>query len=573
MYNTALYSLLWSALATSSNALPGPVGPKAQDKGPCPGNTLSTRDQWCGYDIHSDYYSVVPDTGVTREYWLEISEITFAPDGVERFAQAINGSIPGPTIFADWGDNVIVHMTSNLKTSTNGSSFHFHGTHQNYTNPQDGVVAITQCPTAPDHSITYKWRATQYGTSWYHSHFGLQTYDGVYGGLIIRGPASDNYDEDVGTIMLSDWSHKTVNQILPQVQREGPALMDNVLINGTNVYGKEGEKNQTGKRFKLNFEEGKTYRLRLINTGIDTLYKFSIDHHTLKVIAVDFVSIEPYETDHVSLAIGERMDILVTANQALKASSFWLRAIPQLDCTRNANPENALGIVSYSSNSSTPTSKGLKYEDHCQDEPFESLVPVVPRNVGPPDMEVVENANRSWNSDGIIKWSLNSTTMIAEWDHPSLLKLGTNSSFTESNAVIRVPKKNAWVYLAIETELDISHPIHLHGFDYQILAQGTGPYGPNVTLKTDNPPRRDTALLPAKGHLVIAFLTDNPGVWLMHCHIGWHAAEGFSLQFVVREDEIPGLISEQEHKDIEEGCKAWHDFSHTMKMDQDDSGI
>ncbi|KAG5663012.1 hypothetical protein KAF25_000948 [Fusarium avenaceum] len=573
MYNTALYSLLWSALAISSNALPGPVGPKAQHKGPCPGNTPSTRDQWCEYDIHSDYYSVVPDTGVTREYWLEISEITFAPDGVERFAQAINGSIPGPTIFADWGDNVIVHMTSNLKTSTNGSSFHFHGTHQNYTNPQDGVVAITQCPTAPGHSITYEWRATQYGTSWYHSHFGLQTYDGVYGGLIIRGPASDNYDEDVGTIMLSDWSHKTVNQILPQVQREGPALMDNVLINGTNVYRKEGEKNQTGKRFKLNFEGGKTYRLRLINTGIDTLYKFSIDHHTLKVIAVDFVSIEPYETDHVNLAIGERMDILVTANQALKASSFWLRANPQLDCTRNANPENALGIVSYSSNSSTPTTKGLKYEDHCQDEPFESLVPVVSRNVGPPDMEVVENANRSWNSDGIIKWSLNSTTMIAEWDHPSLLKLGTNTSFTESNAVIRVPKKNAWVYLAIETELDISHPIHLHGFDYQILAQGTGPYGPNVTLKTDNPPRRDTALLPAKGHLVIAFLTDNPGVWLMHCHIGWHAAEGFSLQFVVREDEILDLISEQEHKDIEEACKAWHDFSHTMKMDQDDSGI
>ncbi|KAM0206472.1 hypothetical protein ACHAQI_008199 [Fusarium lateritium] len=573
MYNTALYSLLCSALAASSNALPGPVNAKAPHKGPCPGNTPSTRDQWCGYDIHSDYYSIVPDTGVTREYWLEISEITFAPDGVERFAQAINGSIPGPTIFADWGDNVIVHMTSNLKTSTNGSSFHFHGTHQNYTNPQDGVVAITQCPTAPGHSVTYKWRATQYGTSWYHSHFGLQTYDGVYGGLIIRGPASANYDEDVGTIMLSDWSHKTVNQILPQVQREGPALMDNVLINGTNVYTKEGEKNQTGKRFKLDFEEDKTYRLRLVNTGIDTLYKFSIDHHTLKVIAVDFVSIEPYETDHVNLAIGERMDILVTANQASKASSFWLRAIPQLDCTRNANPQNALGIVSYSSNSSTPTTEGLRYEDHCQDEPFESLVPVVPRNVGPPDMEVVQNANRSWNSDGIIKWSLNSTTMIAEWDHPSLLKLGTNTSFTESNAVIRVPKKDAWVYLAIETELDISHPIHLHGFDYQILAQGTGPYGPNVTLKTDNPPRRDTALLPAKGHLVIAFLTDNPGVWLMHCHIGWHAAEGFSLQFVVREDEIPGLISEQEHKDIEEGCKAWHHFSHTMEMDQDDSGI
>jgi hypothetical protein len=85
-------------LATSSNALPGLANAKAQHNGPCPGNTPSTRDQWCGYDIHSDYYSVVPDTGVTREYWLEIREITFAPDGVERFAQAINGSIPGMQI-------------------------------------------------------------------------------------------------------------------------------------------------------------------------------------------------------------------------------------------------------------------------------------------------------------------------------------------------------------------------------------------------------------------------------------------------------------------------------------------
>ncbi|UZP45741.1 hypothetical protein NXS19_013553 [Fusarium pseudograminearum] len=246
MHSIALYSLLCLALTSCSNALPGPVA-RIQRKGPCSGNTPSTRNQWCGYDIHSDYYSVIPDTGITREYWLEISEIVFTPDGIPRFAQAINGTVPGPTIFADWGDNVVVHLTSNLKTSTNGSSFHFHGTHQNYTNPQDGVVAITQCPTAPGSSTTYKWRATQYGTSWYHSHFGLQTYDGVYGGLIIRGPASANYDEDVGTIMLSDWSHRTVNEILPEVQRKGPYPMDNVLINGTNTYNKEGEKIRLAK--------------------------------------------------------------------------------------------------------------------------------------------------------------------------------------------------------------------------------------------------------------------------------------------------------------------------------------
>ncbi|KAM5348392.1 hypothetical protein ACJ41O_008216 [Fusarium nematophilum] len=573
MYNKGPYSFLFLAFATPFHALPEPLEAQIQRRGPCSGNTPSTRDQWCGYDIHSDYYTVIPDTGVTREYWLEISEVVVALDGVERLAQAINGTIPGPTLFADWGDAVVVHMTNNLETSTNGSSFHFHGTHQNYTNPQDGAVAITQCPTAPGSSVTYTWRATQYGSSWYHSHFGLQTYEGVFGGLIIHGPASANYHEDMGTIMINDWSHRTANQLLPEVQRKGPATMDNVLINGTNVHGRDGDKNQTGKRFSIMFEEGKTYRLRLVNVGIDTLYKFAIDHHLLKVIAVDFVPVKPYETDAISLAIGERIDILVTANQASKASSFWLRAIPQMDCSRITHPDNVLGIVHYGSDKSTPTTTGGKFEDKCRDEPFESLVPVVPHKVGPPYAEVVQNANRTWNEDGIIKWSLNSTTMVAEWDHPSLLKLSTNASFATSNAVIRIPKPNVWVYLAIETELDISHPIHLHGFDFHILAQGSGPYGSNVTLKTDNPPRRDTALLPAAGHLVLAFLTDNPGVWLMHCHIGWHAAEGFSLQFIVREDEITGLVSDKEAKDMQRGCKAWKDFMHGMEMEQDDSGI
>lgn len=70
-------------------------------------------------------------------------------------------TIPGPTIFADWGDIVTVHVTNNLVDSKNGTSIHWHGIRQNYTNDQDGVVSITQCPTAPEDTITYTWRATQ----------------------------------------------------------------------------------------------------------------------------------------------------------------------------------------------------------------------------------------------------------------------------------------------------------------------------------------------------------------------------------------------------------------------------
>lgn len=272
----------------------------------CSGNTATTRTEWCDYDINTDYTSEVPDTGVTREYYLELIEATVAPDGYSRTALTVNGSIPGPTLEADWGDTVVVHVTNSLTESKNGTSIHFHGIRQNYTNQNDGVVAITQCPTAPGDSITYTWRATQYGSTWYHSHFDLQAWEGVFGGIIINGPASSNYDEDKGILILNDWSHQTVDELYPTAQSSGPPTLDNALINGTNVYGDDGDSDQTGYRFNTSFTAGTSYRFRLVNAAIDTHFKFSIDNHTLTVIAADLVPIEPYNTTVLDIAIGNK---------------------------------------------------------------------------------------------------------------------------------------------------------------------------------------------------------------------------------------------------------------------------
>lgn len=68
-------------------------------------NSPSTRSCWSdGFDISTNWYEAVPDTGVTREYWFDIQNGTASLDGVEVPVQTINGSIPGPTIIADWGD-------------------------------------------------------------------------------------------------------------------------------------------------------------------------------------------------------------------------------------------------------------------------------------------------------------------------------------------------------------------------------------------------------------------------------------------------------------------------------------
>jgi FtsP/CotA-like multicopper oxidase with cupredoxin domain len=155
--------------------------------------------------------------------------------------------------------------------------------------------------------MTYRWRATQYGTTWYHSHIGLQTWEGVFGGIIIDGPASGNYDEDQGVILLNDWDVSTVDELWNIAQRTGAPTVDNALINGMNVFGEHGDSSQTGHRFNMSFTPGMKYRLRLVNAACDTHFKFSIDHHPFTVIAADLVAIQPYTTTTLNVAIGRQL--------------------------------------------------------------------------------------------------------------------------------------------------------------------------------------------------------------------------------------------------------------------------
>jgi FtsP/CotA-like multicopper oxidase with cupredoxin domain len=116
------------------------------------------------------------------------------------------------------------------------------------------------------------------------------------------------------------------------------------------------------------------------------------------------------------------------------------------------------------------------------------------------------------------------------------------------------------------------HPIHLHGHDFHVVAQKElETFDPaTFTPKTDHAPRRDVAMLPLGGYLVIAFQTDNPGAWLLHCHIGWHASQGFAATFLERLDEIKKTIDVGR---LDQGCSDWKTFAKAKGIVQHDSGI
>ncbi|KAF9732880.1 hypothetical protein PMIN06_007491 [Paraphaeosphaeria minitans] len=453
----ALLRILMTLVAVAS-AIPAPQTSRLlSSRAVCQGNTASDRSSWCDYSIDTNCYDEAPETGVTVEYWFEVRNITAAPDGVGRIVLSVNGTVPGPLIEANWGDTVKIHVTNTL--TANGTGIHWHGIRQNYTNQEDGVPSITQCPIAPGESYTYTWKATQYGTSWYHSHYSLQAWNGVFGPMVIHGPATANYDEELEPIVLSDWTHQTCDELYSYAQTVGPPELPNGLINGLNTF------EDRGSRYETRFESGKSYLIRIVNTAIDTHFKFAIDGHSFQVIAMDFVPIVPYTTTY-------------------------------LDFGMDSNLSNA----------------------DCNDELLSNLVLYLSRTVVDPRQD--EDLGVSISGSGnLFKWQIGLNSMLVEWANPSLLQISEgNTNFESQENVYKLDNAKEWVYFVIETALVVPHPIHLHGHDFFILAaEEDATFNDTVALNLNNPPRRDVANLPSAGYLVIAFLTDNPGAWLVCC--------------------------------------------------------
>lgn len=144
--------------------------------------------------------------------------------------KVFNNTYPGPWIEACWGDILQITVINNLRY--NGTTIHWHGIRMLDNMAMDGVNGVTQCPIAPGHNFTYKFHATQYGTSWYHSHYSLQYADGLAGPLTIHGPSSQNYDEPVKPFLMTDWGHNSAFHDWGIELRHAPIASQSNLLNG-----------------------------------------------------------------------------------------------------------------------------------------------------------------------------------------------------------------------------------------------------------------------------------------------------------------------------------------------------
>ncbi|KAI1125456.1 multicopper oxidase-domain-containing protein [Nemania abortiva] len=556
-----------------------PSQPKAlevRDAGSC--NTPSNRACWSpGFDINTDYETKTP-AGVVRTFNWQVSEVDnwVGPDGrVKSKVMLINNQYPGPTLTADWGDTVVINIKNNLRLD--GTSIHWHGMRQLGTNIQDGVNGVTECPLPPGATKTYTFKMTQYGTSWYHSHFSAQYGNGVFGSIVINGPASLPYDIDLGPYPINDYYLATADDLVIETQHTpAPPLSDNVLFNGVNVNpGGRG-----GAYSRIVLTPGKRHRLRLINPSVEHNYQVSIVGHDMTVIATDLVPVNAFTTSNVFLGVGQRLDVTIDASQ--KPGVYWMNVtLPAANLCGTSHNVLPAAIVQYSSvPNDIPTNPGtVPPNPGCRDSL--DYVPVVTRQA-PLDQftfGVQNTLDVSLETSPLVVWKVNGSSINVNWDRPIIdYVLKGNTSYPPSENAVIVDQKDVWTFWVIENLSGVPHPMHLHGHDFLVLgasASGAGSFtaADKASLKGNNPTRRDVTMLPGLGWLVLAFKADNPGNWLFHCHIAWHVSGGLSVDFLERVSEQKAQISAADATAFNNNCAAWRNYFDNSGLVKIDSGL
>ncbi|KAK7032510.1 laccase, multicopper oxidase, benzenediol:oxygen oxidorectuctase [Paramarasmius palmivorus] len=498
---------------------------------------------------------------------LTISNQDVSPDGFTRGAVVAGDSTIGPLIVGNKvseltihrdetlkiyrkGDNFQINVVNNLDDDTmlQSTSIHWHGFFQKATNWADGVAFVNQCPIAKGNSFLYDFDAgDQAGTFWYHSHLSTQYCDGLRGGLVVYDPDDPHaslydVDDESTVITLSDWYHTKAKEITF-------GTPDSTLINGL---GRWSQGNETDLSV-ISVTQGKRYRMRLINTACDAAYTFSIDNHTMTIIEADAVNTEPIEVDSLMIYAGQRYSFVLNADQTV--GNYWIRANPNIGTIGYTNGINSAILRYDTADEVEPdvlditTSNLLNEADLVNDQPLEN--PGAPGEAVVGGVDYALHLNFAFTSSAT--FTVNDVTFVPP-TVPVLLQIlsgaQTADSLLPSGSVVALPANSTIELSMTGGLLGLEHPMHLHGHTFDVVrVAGSSEYN------YANPVRRDVVNVGSSSdNVTIRFTTDNPGPWILHCHIDWHLEAGFAVVFAEDTDEWTSTI---------DPSSAWEDLCPT----------
>ncbi|KAK2812232.1 hypothetical protein FQN50_001590 [Emmonsiellopsis sp. PD_5] len=456
----------------------------------------------------------------------------------------------------------------------------------------DGTTGVTQCAIPPGRSFDYDFTISksQSGTYWYHAHSGLQRADGLYGGLVIHRPASKairgiksrssasdilkySYHKEI-LLLVGDWYHRPADKVLKWYLRAGSygnevPVPDSLLINGAGhfdcsnaVPARPVDCSKNGYLTPhLPIDSTDPYRVRVVNTGSLAGISLAFSHGYLELIQVDGgldvkQSKPPKRADSKSIGVlypGQRVDfILRHPKKAWEKSSLTVELDPE--CFKYPNPA-LTGLqafpVSHSFSNNTliqpfPEPLNLPLKAHIDLSEISStptLLSGLPLHADKTYVVYTKISQMSRNQNFPLG-HFNHTSWRPQADPPLPLITLDRSKWDSNQFSISTGNKPVWVDLVVNNLDEGAHPFHLHGHAFAVLTvhtstRGWGSYNPfNAQQRQQYQPTgndlskavlRDTVQIPRRGHAVLRFRADNPGLWLFHCHILWHLAGGMAM--------------------------------------------
>ena len=400
-----------------------------------------------------------------------------------------NGVEPGPVLRVRQGTPFRATVENRLTEST---TVHWHG--MRLPNTMDGVPGLTQKPIAPGERFDYAFTPPDAGTFWYHSHDDslVQMGRGLAGALIVEEadpPAVDR--EWLWTIQ--DWRLTRDAQIAPGFNNRMEMAMDGRVGNTVTINGTVPD--------AVRVRAGERVRLRLLNAAIARIMALRFEGHRPVIVALDGQPCEPHEPPDGRLLLGPAM-----------------RADVMLDM--QGEPGQSYRVIDNFYDRLAYTLVRLTYDPapplrlHPSDAPLR-----LPRNPVPrPDLKtaVVHDVQLQggmmcgagmggmMGMGGKADWAINGQSMTGDGsaDMPPLFQIARGRS-----CILDMHNDTAWW-----------HPMHLHGHSFQVLDRDGAPVPHDVW--------GDTVLVKPHERVRVAFVADNPGDWMFHCHVMEHQVGG-----------------------------------------------
>jgi FtsP/CotA-like multicopper oxidase with cupredoxin domain len=411
-----------------------------------------------------------------------------------------NGQVPGTPIRISHGDPLAVTLNNKLEVPT---AVHWHGIR--LPNAMDGVAGLTQPAVKPDEQFEYAFTPPDAGTYWYHSHVNAyeQVGRGLYGPLIIEERDPPRVDRDL-VWMIDDW----------RLLEDASISEDFGAGHDLSHAGRIGNVPTVNGRFRdvVKVRSGERIRLRLINAA--NARNFALDFTDLspEIIAIDGQAVTPYQaTGPIVIGAAGRVDLILdlTGKPGSRSSvtdSFY---------------RDSYDLTSFVYESGEPLRQSPP------DWPTRLAAPSLPE----PDLD--KAITQPVVIAGGAMGGLRQAKLDGQWmDLRKIAEQGYVWALndTVANTLDMPPlidvERGTSVRFQIENRTAFPHPMHLHGHHMKLLSIDDQPV--TATRWVDSP------LVMPRQRMELAFVADNPGKWLFHCHVLEHHAAGMGALVRVR---------------------------------------